>query len=283
MKLHFLKTQWSDIIILEENGHYAMVDTGFEEQFPMIRDYLQDLGVAQLDFILLTHFHRDHYGSIPALLTAFDVKRVYLKEYSGLDCTTAWGTTADDEYRQSEMDKFVAMQQLIREKSELVPVELLSSIFFCDHEMKLYSAENSIREIYEDTSHPDTYHQICCSENQNSLAVWMTVEGKNIFLGGDILDHPSAHPRAAFVNRQIAEQIQTPMDIYKVPHHATINTGLPETLAIYRPRIAVITNEENYLTTSSDALDNLRAANPDVRILLTEKNHVVLSVPEDVQ
>lgn len=68
MRLHFLKTAWSDIILLEHNDEFAMIDTGFAEQFPKINRYLTTLGVKHLSFILITHFHRDHYGAIPEII-----------------------------------------------------------------------------------------------------------------------------------------------------------------------------------------------------------------------
>lgn len=275
MKLHFLKTEWSDIIILQQNDAYAMVDTGFDWQYPMINEYLTSLGVKKLSFILLTHFHRDHYGSIPAILADFPVDKVYLKEYSGLDCTTAWGTEADDAYRADEMKKYREMQELIREKSTLIQVEDVNEVPFEDLTLKLYNNDNSIRQIYEDETVPETYHKICLSENQNSLAVFIKADGKNIFLGGDIMEYPSAHPRANFVNQQIANRIGEQIDIYKAPHHGTVHTALPETLAIYKPKTVVISNGLDYLTNSSDCLTNLKAANPDVEIILTDK-HVCL-------
>lgn len=173
MKIHFLKTVWSDIIILEEDGHFAMIDTGMADQFPQIMEFLRERGAEKLDFILLTHFHRDHYGSIPALLDALPVDQVILKEYSGLDRTTAWGTVADDEYRHAEMEKYKAMQKLVRERSRLLQAENLTSVDFMGHSLCLYHTENSIRTIYEDEACPETYHQYTVSENQNSLAVWM--------------------------------------------------------------------------------------------------------------
>lgn len=282
MKIHFLKTIWSDCIVLQEGGCTALIDTGFAEDFPMISEYLHQLGISEIAFILLTHFHRDHYGNIPALLDTFHVKKVYLKAYSGLDSTTAWGTPADDAYRQSEMQKYLEMQQLIRWKSHLIQVEEVSSIPFGPCELHLYSSENSIQRIYDDASRPETFHKIAFSENQNSLAVFFKAYGKTIFLGGDILDQPSSHPVANFVNHQIAEQIHEEIDLYKVPHHATYNTGTPETLAIYKPKTAVITNESVYVSENSDALLHLKQANPNVRILLTETQPVVLSVPEDI-
>ena len=107
---------WSDIIILQGEKETAFIDTGTADQFPMIRSCLDALGVQELSFILLTHFHRDHYGCIPALLDHYRVGKVYLKEYSGLDCTTAWGSPADDAYRASESSTFHAMGTCAAEK-----------------------------------------------------------------------------------------------------------------------------------------------------------------------
>jgi hypothetical protein len=49
MNIHFLKTIWSDMLILEENGHFAMIDTGMENQFPQIMAFLQERGAEKLD------------------------------------------------------------------------------------------------------------------------------------------------------------------------------------------------------------------------------------------
>ena len=276
MKLHFLKTQWSDMIILESNGKVALVDTGFEEQYEQLEDYLKKLGVSRITFILLTHFHRDHYGSLTALIQNFQVDRVYMKEYSGLDCTTAWGSVADDAYRSSEMDKYREMVDVISAGSELIPVEGLSVIPFDQYELKLFHTTNSIREIYEDEAFPDTYHRICFSENQNSIGIFLQADGKNIFLGGDILDHDSTHPKANHVCCQVAQLIGEQIDIYKAPHHGTVHTACAKALEIFKPKIAVITNEDDYLSKESDVYDNLKRANPEVRILLTEQEDVVI-------
>jgi hypothetical protein len=36
LKIHFLNTIWSDAIILENNNHFAFIDTGSKFYFPMI-------------------------------------------------------------------------------------------------------------------------------------------------------------------------------------------------------------------------------------------------------
>ena len=269
---------WSDIIILQGEKEIAMIDTGMADQFPMIQTYLNGLGIRDISFILLTHFHRDHYGCIPALLDYYRVGCVYLKEYSDLDRKTAWGTPADDTYRNSEENKFRAIWKQAQKKSRAVPCEDLTRIDFEGQEMQLFSVSNSMRTIYEDSTHPETFHQYAFSENQNSLAAFLRINGANIFFGGDLHDIPSAHPLADRVNYQIAREIGKEIDLYKAPHHGTQGTGLPETMQIYRPRNVVITNGLEYLPPDSEIFQNLRAARPDAKIYLTEKEHVVFSV-----
>lgn len=276
MKIHFLKTVWSDIIILEEAGHFAMIDTGMADQFPQIMDFLNERGAKKLDLILLTHFHRDHYGSIPALLDALPVDQVILKEYSGLDRTTAWGSIADDAYRTDEMHKYHAMQELVRQKSRLIQAEDISHTEFMGHRLELYNTANSIRTIYEDAAYPDTYHQYTLSENQNSMAVWMEADGVNVFFGGDMQDAPSAHPLAHFVNTRIAREAGRHADLYKAPHHGTIHTAAPDALAVYQPKYVVLTNGEDYLREHSDVFSLLAPYQP--MVYLTECQNVSVTL-----
>lgn len=277
MKLHFLKTMWSDIIILEHEGKFALVDTGFDEQYEQLAAYLLNLGVKEIEFILLTHFHRDHYGNIINLVTNHKVKKVYFKEYGGHDYNTAWGSVADEDYRQSERDKWAAMKDCIIKNSSLEMVENLDGIDFGGIFINLYSVANSVQAIWDDESHPETYHKNLFSENQNSLAAFFEYNDKTVFLGGDIMDYPSSHPLADFVNLQIARKINKKIYLYKVPHHGTDHTTCDEALSIYRPEIAVITNGMEWLNKYS-TIEKLKNINPGVEILLTEDRNVVVEL-----
>lgn len=281
MELHFLKITWGDIIILKSDDEVALVDTGYDGNFNEISDYLDKLNVKKISFILLTHFHRDHYGSIAQIVKKYDVEKVYFKDYSGLDKTTAWGTIADDNYRNNEMKKCLEIKKIILENSNLIQTENIKTIKFGDTELELYNNDNSIKKIYEDDNYKDSYHKILFSENQNSLAIFMKVNGINVFLGGDIFDREAIHPKANYVNYQIASSIKEKIDIYKVPHHGTINCNRDKALEIYKPKIAVITNEDEYLKNNSTIYDDLKRANKDVKILLTEKHNIVIKISDN--
>ena len=281
MELHFLKITWGDIIILKSDDEVALVDTGYDGNFNEISDYLDKLNVKKISFILLTHFHRDHYGSIAPIVKKYDVEKVYFKDYSGVDKTTAWGTIADDNYRNNEMKKCLEIKKIILENSNLIQTENIKTIKFGEAELELYNNDNSIKKIYEDDNYKDSYHKILFSENQNSLAIFMKVNGINVFLGGDIFDREAIHPKANYVNYQIASSIKEKIDIYKVPHHGTINCNSDKSLEIYKPKIAVITNEDEYLKNNSTIYDDLKRANKDVKILLTEKHNIVIKISDN--
>ena len=89
-------------------------------------------------------------------------------------------------------------------KSHAVPCENLTEIDFEGHALQLFSASNSMRTIYEDSAYPETFHRYAFSENQNSLAALLRINGTKIFFSGDVHDLPSAHPLADRVNDQIA-------------------------------------------------------------------------------
>lgn len=281
MEIHFLKTTWSDIIILKQGNNVAMIDTGFEGQFKDIKNYLDKLGVKKLSFILLTHFHRDHYGSIPSIVENYEVEKVYFKNYSRLDKTTATGTLADEQYRLDEYHKCVEMKKIIEKNSTLIEVENISSIKFDKYELKLYKTSNSMKEIYNDKNYKDSYQKILFNENQNSLAAFLKVNGVNVFFGGDIFDVKSVHPKSNFVNYQIASTIKEEIDIYKVPHHGTVHCNSENALNIYKPKIAIITNSKEYLEKESTILQDLKQANKDVKVLLTENQNVVINITEN--
>ncbi|MFR3783102.1 MAG: hypothetical protein ACLTXR_04715 [Clostridia bacterium] len=63
------------------------------------------------------------------------MEKVYFKDYSGLDKTTAWGTIADDNYRNNEMKKCLEIKKIILENSNLIQTENIKTIKFGDTEL----------------------------------------------------------------------------------------------------------------------------------------------------
>ena len=111
----------TDAILLESNGHYGLVDSGEDwdypnsEEYPLragvttgigyeqqVIHYLRQLGVKKLDFYIATHSHSDHIGSADEILDAFPTDRLYINEYDDSYMLDAHGDDPNDPYYYPE-------------------------------------------------------------------------------------------------------------------------------------------------------------------------------------
>lgn len=72
-KIHFINTGNSDAILIENNGYFAMIDTGDTDDDAKVKSYLEKQGVKRLEYLVLTHYHADHIGGTDTLITDFEV------------------------------------------------------------------------------------------------------------------------------------------------------------------------------------------------------------------
>jgi competence protein ComEC len=75
--VHFIDLGQSDSILLEYEGHYALIDGGYAETSDKLLEYLEKEGVEKLDLVVSTHMHGDHIGGLPAVLEAYQVERLW--------------------------------------------------------------------------------------------------------------------------------------------------------------------------------------------------------------
>ncbi|MDE6413417.1 MAG: MBL fold metallo-hydrolase, partial [Eubacterium sp.] len=99
--IYFLNTGSSDAIIIQSNGHYAMIDAaedndnprgflaleykGYEEEILAFlkKNFADKDGKVHLDFVLGTHAHSDHIGGFDTIMKDESIfaDKAYLKEY----------------------------------------------------------------------------------------------------------------------------------------------------------------------------------------------------------
>ncbi len=60
----------------------GLVDTGTEDYARSLGDRLDQLRCKELDFVVISHPHDDHAGGYSYLLNRFDVKRLYIRDYT---------------------------------------------------------------------------------------------------------------------------------------------------------------------------------------------------------
>lgn len=76
--VHFIDVGQGDCVLLQSQGHYALIDAGVSDAKENIFQYLDDLGVKKLDMVIMSHPHADHIGSMAAVLEEYEIGQMLL-------------------------------------------------------------------------------------------------------------------------------------------------------------------------------------------------------------
>lgn len=71
LTVHFIDVAQADGMLIECNGHFALVDAGTAETGERVVTYLKSRGVEKLDLVVGTHPHADHIGGMPTVLAEY--------------------------------------------------------------------------------------------------------------------------------------------------------------------------------------------------------------------
>ena len=233
-RIHFINTKaksGSDAILLESNGHYALIDMGEDYDFPdgsdprypsrwgiSMRNYqvledrlirhLDQIGVKKLDFIIGTHVHSDHIGGADEILNRYQVGKFYLKKYSDDRITANWGLwdnlfNYDNALRAAQKRGVTLIQNISDEDSHLKLGDMDIQLYNYKNE---YDTNGNLKKVRDD--------------NSNSIVSVVTVAGKRIYLGGDLDNAEGAEDKLGPVIGKV--------DMMKWNHHydATISNTI---------------------------------------------------------
>ncbi|MDE6111185.1 MAG: MBL fold metallo-hydrolase [Eubacterium sp.] len=270
--IYFLNTGSSDAIILQSNGHYAMIDAGEDNDNPRnlpaleFKGYEEEIlewlkkniadenGNVHLDFVLGTHAHSDHIGGFDTIINDENVfvDKAYLKEYHS------------DSIRDYEIDEwdnqevYDQMVEALNKKSVPIISEISSEPF----------AFGSFTLTMLNTGYEDGSRKV--GENDNSLVVLVEKDGKKALLTGDLDNYNNDEEK-------IAEIVGT-VDLLKVGHHSYNHSTEKNFLQTVYPAVSVITN--SYEHTDKRTLKRITEYTKS-RITCTDDEHGIGAIFKD--
>ncbi len=237
--------------MLVDCGHDSLVrDDHPQELDPRSRriyagDFLKKQGVARLDKVLLTHFHRDHIGGLGRVLESVAAEEL-LATYvppadAGLlepDGDNGLPKAARNAVRCLELyagalrenpgrvERMTELPGTRMERFQLTDSLTMDVLF---GEAALYRRQ---REVYDalfrgERNSYDLLHWAKCM-NISSLRQRLYYHGKEIVLGGDFYAHMWETASA------------TPCDILKAPHHASLSSTTRKLLKMLQPETVVV-------------------------------------------
>lgn len=72
LRVYFIDVGQADSIVLSINNHNMLIDSGnYNDRFKLTK-YIKSLGINKFDYIIGTHAHEDHIGSMSYILNNFD-------------------------------------------------------------------------------------------------------------------------------------------------------------------------------------------------------------------
>ena len=232
-RIHFLNTANSDAILLESDGHFALVDsgegsfnprrkgkyTGFES---VVIDYLKKVaadadGKVRLDFILGTHAHYDHIGCFHAILQDPDilVDTAYFKPYD------------------PAVDKSIDRRWQLESVYTRILDDLRARDIPCVQDLprEPFAFGRFTVQFFNTVTPPELYGR---GENAASVGVKVTKGARSAFLAADIT-------RTTGLTELLADQIGH-VDVLKIGHHGYYGSGSFAWFRTLTPQIAVVTN-----------------------------------------
>jgi len=235
--IHFLNTENSDCIILESQGHLAMVDAAEDNDFPPDKPYLNMKGFEEeivkylldhfkgpdgkvhIDFVLATHCHSDHIGGFDTVIDHPDivVERGYVKPYHPEDIFV---------YERVRWDNFEIYQQMLdaMERNGVTRIDSFdgAETTLGDFHIKFYNGAYKKRILK-------------FGENINSVGTLVTIGNTRAFLAGDINNKDGEEWR-------LAPKIGK-VDLLKVGHHGYPFSSSIRFIKTLDPDIAVVCNK----------------------------------------
>lgn len=205
-QITFFDTGKSDCILIEVDDMVIMNDTADEDDYALIQKTLNDKQISRIDYMIISHFDKDHIGSAAKLIEQNEVGCVLMPGY--------WEDS--DEYR--------AMIDAIQAKGieKKVP----------ESDFELTTADGIIEinvpqeSIYED-------------DNNYSLITTVTYKGHSVLLMGDALKNRTEEFMTA------VSPTEGQYDLIKTPHHGDYNKKLKNLFGTVKPQYAVITDSSD--------------------------------------
>lgn len=82
LKIHYIDVGQGDSAIIEQNGHYMLIDAGTNACEQNLISYIDNLNITKFDYIIATHAHEDHIGSMDAVINKYDVDKVLFAKHT---------------------------------------------------------------------------------------------------------------------------------------------------------------------------------------------------------
>lgn len=188
LEVHFLDVGTNDGILLTIDGESAFIDSGNYPEGVYCAEYLKNYGIDSLKYYITSHYHLDHIGGSPAIISSIPTENVIYTYERALEAMYVMAKTDEE---------IASLDATNKIPCNYGDVFTLGGAYLTCVGPKSYVPK---RDLYDTT------------ENNNSMLLHVTYGDISFFLTGDspswkVLEMAKDHPEVLSSN------------VIKAPHH----------------------------------------------------------------
>lgn len=227
LQLHFFDVGQGDAALIQfPDGRNALIDAGPNASADELLQYLRELGVSRIDYLIASHPHEDHIGGMDEVVNALAIGEIYMPRLAS-DLTPT--TKAYERLLTAIQNKGLTIKRC-RPLTDIIREEGTS--------LQVLSSDEAV--------HQDL--------NNSSAVVKLTFGNCRVLFTGDI--EAEAETALLEANRDVAA------DLLKVGHHGSSTSTSEAFLQAVSPRFAVIScgRDNSYGHPNAQTLNRLKNA-----------------------
>lgn len=152
-EVHFIQTGLAESTLIRDHNKYMLIDGGSKKSQGKVVSYLQNKGVKELEYLILTQWDNDSLGDILNVVTTFNIKYIIAPEL-----------------KETSIEEAKVIKQKLDEKKLFITVPKVNGVEYTLGEGK-FSLLNRVAN-YD-------------NENDNALAVSLDLQGTKILISSD--------------------------------------------------------------------------------------------------
>ena len=79
-QIYFMDVGQADSILIANNGEYALIDAGNNEDGKKLVEYFHSLGITSFRYVIATHAHEDHIGGMDDIIRSFSIEHFLMPD-----------------------------------------------------------------------------------------------------------------------------------------------------------------------------------------------------------
>lgn len=203
LTVHFVDVGQGDCELICCDGKNVLIDCGEESKAADVIAYLNKYSVKNLDYIIATHPHSDHMGSMSRVIEEYSVGEIIMPHLSDKDIPNS-------RYFEKFLDACDA------HKTKVTEAEIGRKLEIGSAEAEIISPNG---ESYDDV-------------NNYSVGIILTYGMNSFFMAGDA---EALSEKEMLKTGRIHD-----VDVYKAGHHGSSSSGSAAFLKVIKPEISVI-------------------------------------------